>query len=149
MVIEETVTINADMDKVWRTFSDISCWEDWSRVLSEVSPPREGRLEKGAKFSFCIRPFAVPVQITPIVEEVVPGERMVWSGARFGVSARHEYIFEQRPDGVRVTSRESFRGLAASLLVFMATKWRLRQLSSDILMELKSAAESPASKAAV
>ncbi len=146
MLIEESVTIRADAGTVWKTFTDISCWQDWSRVFTDVSAQDKDILEEGARFSFCIRPFAVPVRIRPVVEEVVPGERIVWSGYVFGVRARHEYVFEQVEGGVRVTSREKFKGLRVSLLMFLATKWRLRQLTADVLMELKSAAESSAAK---
>jgi uncharacterized membrane protein len=33
MVIEESVHINAPLDKVWTLFTDLACWQDWNSVM--------------------------------------------------------------------------------------------------------------------
>lgn len=143
MLIEEYITINASPDKVWRIFSDLSCWKDWSRIITDAGGEGGGMLLPGKSFSFCVRPFMLPVNIEPVVDVVEPGRRIVWTGTKLGVTARHEYIFERSGNGVKVVSRERFDGLRITLLAFMATRWRLKQLSADVLAELKAAAERP------
>jgi uncharacterized protein YndB with AHSA1/START domain len=34
MIIEESIFINAPIDKVWQTFTDLTCWRQWNSVLN-------------------------------------------------------------------------------------------------------------------
>lgn len=137
MVIEESVLIDAKMETVWEAFTDLSCWRDWVRVVTEIEGDGTDRMREGGTFRFCIRPFSLPIHIEPLVEEVVPRERVVWSGSKFGVFARHEFIFRETGDGVLLTSRETFSG-AGSLMFPERT---IRELTASILGDLKEAAE--------
>lgn len=141
MIIEETVLIQADMGKVWETFTDLTCWQDWSRTLTPMPGGETRRLERGRRFRFCIRPFAFPVHLEPLVEEVVPLERIVWSGAKYGVSARHEFSFRETADGVLLRSRETFSGALIPVLTMLFSKRRVRDITTGMLRELKKAAE--------
>jgi hypothetical protein len=86
----------------------------------------------------------VPITIEPKIEEVVPHEKVVWSGGRFGISSRHEFLFKQVKDGVLVTSREQFRGLSLLLGGKPFTKKISRDLVVLMLQELKKACENDA-----
>ena len=140
MEIEHSVTIHADIRTVWDIFTDLTCWREWSTVLGDSSSEYE-RLTKGKHFTFCIRPFAFPVHVEPVVEEVVPGERIIWSGNKFGIHARHEFIFSELDDRVQVLSREIFSARTIKKLLFHIPKKKLHELSIKMLNELKEAAE--------
>lgn len=140
MLIEHSVAIYADINTLWNIFTDMTCWKDWSTVLGDVSS-EEKRLKEGKAFTFCIRPFAVPIHIKPEVEEVVPGKRIVWSGGKFGIHARHEFIFQEEKDYVILTSKEIFHSSPLKRLFFHFPRKRLHQLSVMLLKELKEAAE--------
>ena len=140
MQIEHSVTIHADIKTVWDIFTDLTCWREWSTVLGDSSSEHD-RLTKGKHFTFCIRPFAFPVNVEPVVEEVVPGERIIWSGEKYGVKARHEFIFSESKNTVQVLSREIFTAQSFKKLLFQLPQKKLHELSIKMLNELKEAAE--------
>jgi hypothetical protein len=98
---------------------------------------------EGASFRFCLRPFVFPLRVDPMIEAIVPNERVVWTGKKFGVFARHEFLFRKVENGVVVTSRETFQGLPVLLGPLLFPLWRLRQLTATMLNDLKTAAEKP------
>ncbi|GAB4388652.1 MAG: hypothetical protein Kow0025_09200 [Thermodesulfovibrionales bacterium] len=140
MVVEESVVIDAKMEKVWDTFTDLSCWRDWVRA-AEVEAGEGERIEEGKTLKLCFRPFSFPVHIEPRVEEVAPHRRVVWSGQKYGVASRHEFVFEQTPKGVRLTSRETFEGPADGAWRAVFPEGKVRQITASILRDIKEAAE--------
>jgi len=92
MVIKEAVLINADLATIWKTFTDLTCWADWNDLATN-SALGSGRLEEGDTFTFCLRPFPVPITIEPKIEEVILREKVVWSGGRFGYCKILEKIY--------------------------------------------------------
>jgi len=141
MIITASVTISADINTVWDTLTDLTCWKDWNTVITDVTGEKPRKLTEGRPFNFCIRPFALPVRIEPIVDEVVPYKKITWSGKKFGVLARHDFFFEDSAGGVKVTSVETFTGLKLTLTWFKLSKWRLYSMTSLLLDELKKASE--------
>jgi ligand-binding SRPBCC domain-containing protein len=140
MVIEESIIINASLEKVWDIFTDLTCWKKWCSVIEDVSSEGK-RLEEGNRFKCCIRPFDIPMNLEPLVEEIDPMHRIVWSGKKHGVSARHEFTFQMSSSGVLLTSREAFSGLFMSPLQLLFPKKKLQDLSGRMLREIKMAAE--------
>ncbi|MBI5664262.1 MAG: SRPBCC domain-containing protein [Nitrospirae bacterium] len=140
MVIEESIIINAPIEKVWDIFTDLTCWKDWCSVIEDVSTDVT-RLEEGNSFKCCIRPFDIPMDLEPFVEEIILRERIVWSGKKHGISARHEFSFQVNAGQVNLTSRESFSGLFLGTLRFMFPEKKLQELSGKMLREIKAAAE--------
>jgi len=140
MVIEESIIINAPLEKVWDIFTDLTCWKHWCSVIEDVSSDGT-RLEEGNSFKCCIRPFDIPMNLEPVVEEIVPMHRIIWSGKKHGVSALHEFTFQIDGSGVLLTSREAFSGFFMSPLRFLFPKKKLQELSVRMLREIKTAAE--------
>jgi len=140
MVIKASIHINANMDKVWETFTDLTCWNDWNTVIRDVYSS-EKSLSSGGVLKCCFRPFLLPVNVKIEVEEVVPYESIVWSAKKRGLSARNTFFFEKYKGGVTVTSRETFKGSLVSFFGFLLPKKRMRTLISTFLQDLKTAAE--------
>jgi hypothetical protein len=140
MMIEEAVLIKASIETVWRTFTDLTCWKDWNTTACEAASA-SGRIEEGERIRFCLRPFNLPVNLDPLIDEVVPRERVVWSGSKFGLASRHEFLFQRAGDSVLVTSREKFRGLPLLIGGRRITKTIARDLVRSMLQELKTACE--------
>ena len=140
MIIEESVLINADPKDVWRTFTDLTCWAEWNTVASKAASG-SGRLEEGERFTFCLRPFDVPIVIEPKIEEVVLHEKVIWTGTKFGIFSRHEFLFQQVANGVLVTSSETFRGLPLLFGGLTFPESTVRELTVGMLKDLKKAAE--------
>lgn len=140
MVIEASIVINAPIDDVWDTFTDLTCWKDWCSVVEGVSSPAR-RLIEGESFKFCIRPFDIPLSIEPHVEEVTPKELIIWTGRKNGIAARHEFTFNQQEGGILLTSRETFTGMFLTPLKFIFPEKKLHELAALMLKELKDAVE--------
>jgi uncharacterized protein YndB with AHSA1/START domain len=140
MVIEESVHIDAPLDKVWKTFTDLACWQNWNSVMKDVSSGSPS-IEKGGAFKFCLRPFIFPVNVEPFVEEVIPNKRVVWIGSKFGIFARHEFFFEESGGEATVRSRESFRSMAVDSMTLIFPERVIREMTRKLLMDLKKAAE--------
>lgn len=141
MVIEEAVLIKAPKEEVWKTFTDLSCWKEWNSTACDAASP-SGRIEEGEPIRFCLRPFNLPVSLDPVVDEVIPYERVIWSGSKFGISSRHAFLFQQAANGVLVTSREEFRGIPLLIGGRPLTEKVARDLVRSMLQELKAACES-------
>jgi hypothetical protein len=140
MLIEESVLIHTDPRNLWKTFTDLTCWVEWNTVAGNASSV-SGCIEEGEKFTFSLRPFSMRVMITPEVEEVVPFEKIVWRGGKFGIFSRHEFLFQQVANGVLVTSRETFRGLPLLFGGGPFIEKISREMAASMLKDLKKAAE--------
>jgi hypothetical protein len=140
MVIEESVHIDAPLERVWKTFTDLTCWQDWNSVMKDVSSGSQS-IEKGEAFRFCLRPFFFHVNIEPFIEEVIPNKLVVWAGSKFGIFARHEFFFEGAGEGTTVKSMESFKGMTVDTMPLIFPEKVIREMTRTLLMDLKKAAE--------
>ena len=141
MVIEESILIISPIDNVWNIFTNLACWSKWNTVLENVSSDSPG-IAEGSRLRFCIRPFVIPVSFEPVIEEVIPGKKITWRGEKFGITAVHEYIFQETGQGVSVISRETFSGNPVALSGILFSMGRLKELTLRHLKDLKEAAES-------
>lgn len=135
------IEIDASLERVWSTFTDLTCWADWNSVLTDVKPGSGTCIDEGGGFVCCVRPYGVPVFFEARIEEVEPMRRIVWTGAKHMVRGRNEFLFRERPGGVTVTSYEVLRGLPVAFggLFFPVAKFR--RLKKEFLRDLKAYAE--------
>ena len=140
MVIEESILIHAKMDKVWETFTNLTCWKDWNTVMEDVCT-REKCLSCGSEISCCFRPLVFLVKATIRIEEVKPLEQIVWSARKKGFSARNIFTFQNNGKGIIVTSRETFSGFIVTFLSFLLPKKGMRTLIQTFLKDIKTASE--------
>lgn len=140
MLVEESIVIHASLQKVWDTFTDLTCWADWNTVLKDIASPSSG-IEAGSSFTCTIRPFFFPIHIKPNIEEVVPLEKVIWTGEKFGVISRHEFLFTETPEGVLVTSKEELDGSPGGKLGMLFTHGKVTEMTKKLLNDLKEEAE--------
>jgi hypothetical protein len=141
LVIEESVQINADVRTAWKTFTDFTCWSGWCTSVSDMDALRCATPRPGARLSFRIRPFSIPLTITPRIDEVVEFQQIVWSGGKWGVRARHEFLFSESGGGSLLTSREVFGGWLIKSFGFLFPLGRLHGITMKMLNELRREAE--------
>ena len=98
------VEIKATLDDVWRLHTDVHAWAKWQSDITEASI--EGDFEVGNSFSWSSYGLAVTSTIYSITEP----SRTLWGGTGAGITGIHEWLFAEAPDGVRVTTVESFAG---------------------------------------
>lgn len=140
-VIEESVRINANIERVWEIFIDLSRWRGWNTVLSVVSPIENGLITEGKSFTCVMRPLVFAVYLEPLAIEVLPCKKVVLSGNKFGIRARHEFLFNGNEEKTTVTSRETFTGIPPALPGWIFVQWKIKNLTRSMLQDLKHVAE--------
>jgi uncharacterized membrane protein len=98
------VDIGAPLDAVWQLHVDINGWPSWQTDITAAHI--DGELEPGASFDWTSYGFSV----TSTVYDVTDRSRILWGGTSGGITGVHEWIFRKTPDGVHVTTSESFAG---------------------------------------
>jgi hypothetical protein len=140
MLIKEAIAIHAPIEKVWNTFTDLTCWRLWNTVIRNVRS-EERCLSNGKEVKCCLRPYVFPIKVRLRVEEFIPFELITWSAKKKGLYARHEFIFEKKDNSVLVTSRETFAGLLSKASGAFLPKRKMQALTIRFLKDLKKASE--------
>ena len=108
-VVDAAVTREA----VWPWLVRAARWSEWYdncrdlRFESGDGPD----LRLGSRFTW--RTFGVPV--STVVTELVPHQRLAWSGRGLGATGHHAWIIERTDQGVRLITEETQRGLIPRL----------------------------------
>jgi hypothetical protein len=140
MIIKESIKINAPVEKVWDTFTDLTRWTEWNTVMSDVVCD-DTCLVNGKNIACCFRPFLFPVKVNIKIHEVVSLSRVVWSAQKKGLFAFHEFFFEEHKSNTLVTSKETFSGILSSGGGFLLPEKRMKDLTRTFLKDLKKASE--------
>jgi Polyketide cyclase / dehydrase and lipid transport len=98
------VEIQATLDAVWRLHTDVNAWTTWQSDIATASI--EGAFEAGNSFTWSSYGLAV----TSTIYAVADHSRVLWGGTVAGITGIHEWLFAEAPDGVRVSTNESFAG---------------------------------------
>ena len=98
------VEIRAPLDEVWRLHTDVNAWTTWQSDITTASI--EGAFGVGDSFGWSSYGLAVTSTIYAITDH----SRILWGGTGDGITGIHEWLFSETPDGVRVTTNESFAG---------------------------------------
>ena len=141
MVVEERILINADLEKIWTVFTDLTCWNNWNSVIRDACCDDQC-LAHGTVLTCCFRPFSLPVSAQIKVEKIIPNESVRWSVRKKGFLAHHEFLFQRQEQGILVISRETFSGLFVRLFGFLLPEKKMRALTTTFLKDLKMASES-------
>jgi hypothetical protein len=140
MIIEEAIAIQAPIEKVWNTFTDLTCWMHWNTVIRNVRS-EERCLSHGKEVTCRLYPFLFPIMVNLRIEELIPHELIIWSARKKGLYARHEFIFGKQDNSVLVTSRETFAGLLSKASGAFLPKRKMQALTIRFLKDLKRASE--------
>jgi hypothetical protein len=141
MVIEEHILVKADLEKVWKVFTDLTCWNNWNSVIRDVSCDDQC-IASGKMLRCQFRPLSFPMSVVIKVEQVIPTQSVIWSVRKKGFLAYHEFLFQRQKNRVLVISRETFSGVLVRLLKFLLPRKRIRMLTNTFLNDLKMASES-------
>jgi len=98
------IEIQATLDKVRRLHTDVNAWTRWQSDITTAS--LQGAFEVGNSFSWSSYGLAVTSTIYDITDRL----RILWGGTGAGITGIHEWLLAETPDGVHVTTNESFAG---------------------------------------
>ncbi len=134
LVAHGSILINAKLDRVWRLQTNINYWSEWQPDV--VAAQLQGKLAVGAVFHWR----ASGVNITSRIDELVPRQRVSWTGDSLGMHAIHNWEFEQRDDGILVRTEESISGWLAQIIGLFLPHYLDKALDQS-LQTLRDAAE--------
>ena len=129
------IEIQAPLETIWRLQTDVNGWPDWH---TDVTAARlDGPFQPGASFTWTSGGFTVTSTIYSVAERA----RTLWGGLASGVMGIHEWVYRETPNGVHVSTQESFSGdpVAADVAGMQSI---LDKSLTDWLNDLKAAAES-------
>lgn len=108
--------IPVPLDIAWDVQINIAEWSKWNTEISRVQ--LNGPVAPGTTFRWK----AGGAPIISEIQEVIPKQRITWTGRMLGIRAIHSWTFEKREDGVQVKTEESFEGFMVKLMPFIFRK---------------------------
>lgn len=141
MVIREKIEIAAPLNLVWHVFSSLADWGAWNSVCQDCCLVVGQEMAAGTCFSFKLRPYYLPIKITPQITKCEAGEEVVWEGKRLGIHAVHRFDFEEDGEKVVLTSTEEFGGPLFFFARLLFIPQQLHRLTQKLLSDIKRAAE--------
>lgn len=126
---------DAQPDEVWRVLTDVAAWPSWNRGVA--STDIGGPIAVGTAFRWR----AGPATVSSTILAADPPLHLAWSGRTMGITAVHAWTLQADGDGCRITSEESWAGLAPSLLRWplrIALSRALRQWNEDLTRAVSS-----------
>ncbi len=94
--VSSSVAINATMQLVWDIFTDIYRWQEWNPFVMQVTTIAGGSIwAPGGAFVVTYKTDFTPIQATTrsLVQEVIPGRRIVLTGDVLGSQGTMTYDF--------------------------------------------------------
>jgi uncharacterized protein YndB with AHSA1/START domain len=110
LVARKEIFIQASPEVVWKIQTDLNAWKEWQPDISKSQ--LAGTLTTGSVFKWTSGGFAV----TSILQEVLPQQRIAWTGKALGSLARHIWMFKLQNGGTLVTTEESMEGWLISIM---------------------------------
>lgn len=134
LVAHKEILIQTTPEVVWSIHTDINAWKEWQPDISKSQI--DGELSTGSVFIWNSGGFT----ITSTLQEVVPQERIAWTGKALGSQARHIWTFKPQPRGTLVTTEESMEGWLIPIVKILMPNFLDKSLDVWV-MALKNKAE--------
>jgi len=141
MVIKESIRIHAPLPVVWSVFSTLAEWNRWNTVCRDCCLVEGEGMAAGTCFSFSLRPYYLPVKITPRISRCEQGREVVWEGRRLGINARHSFTFQEEEGAVLLVSTEVFSGPLLWVSSLLGVPAKLHGLTRNLLSDIKRKCE--------
>jgi len=131
---EEKITIQASIDVVWQTLTDIDSWPRWQNAVTKAS--LKGPLLPNATFMWT----SGGMKISSKIHRLSAPVSIQWMGQTVGTKADHLWSLESTKTGTIVTTVESMEGWLVSLLELFNKNFLINSLRQT-LTELKVESE--------
>lgn len=128
------IIVDAPAATAWRLLTEIDSWPQWNPAIARSK--LNGPIQEGTSFAWK----AGGVSLVSTLQDVVPEQRISWTGKTLGLHAVHTWNLRPTTTGVAVETSKSFAGWLASLLPGMLQK-TLDKTLQNWLRDLKQAAE--------
>jgi uncharacterized protein YndB with AHSA1/START domain len=98
------IEIGADTQAVWDALTQIDRWPEWNTDIPKAH--LAGPLAVNTVFHW----ETAGLSIASTIGELIPGQRIGWSGDSGGILGIHVWTLWRTPDGTRVRTEESWEG---------------------------------------
>jgi hypothetical protein len=136
--IETDIEIEATAEAVWTVLTDGDAYPDWNPFITRL----EGGIEPERQLTIRIEPPGKRgMTFKPRVKTVDPNRRLAWKGSLLVPNVfdgRHEFVIEDRAEGVRFVHRETFGGI---LVPFILDEDAIRRGFEEMNAALKERVE--------
>lgn len=121
-------------EQMWNLFADVNNWHIWDTGIEYAK--LEGNFEKGNHF--LLRPKGGPdVKVTLL--EVIENKRFL-DVTNFPLAKMYdEHLFEETPDGLKITNTITVKGILGFLWVKLVAKKIVDALPVDVQQQIKAA----------
>src|SRR5262245_62457385 len=104
LVTRKEIFIQASPEVVWNILTNINAWHQWQPAISKSQ--LDGTLTTGSVFTWASGGLA----ITSSLQEVVPQQRIGWTGRALGSRVTHIWMLGPQDGGTLVITEESMEG---------------------------------------
>jgi carbon monoxide dehydrogenase subunit G len=119
--IEESILIAAPPEVVWKHLAEPRGWRHWWPGCLEAETRDRKTLHDGSELRLALRLGWLTLKFSARVEAATPPRTLLWQGSGGGVTGRHAFYLEARPNGTFVRQQESFTG--AGVLLFRLARF--------------------------
>jgi hypothetical protein len=128
------VTKEVTKDQIWNLFADVNNWYTWDTGIEYAK--LEGNFEKGNHF--LLRPKGGP-NVKVELLEVLENKKFL-DVTNFPLAKMYdEHLFEETPDGLKITNIITVKGLLGFLWVKLVAKKIVDALPVDVQEQIKAA----------
>lgn len=128
------ITKEVTKEQMWNLFADVNNWHTWDTGIEYAK--LEGNFEKGNHF--LLRPKGGP-NVKVELLEVVENKKFL-DVTNFPLAKMYdEHLFEETPDGLKITNIITVKGLLSFLWVKLVAKNIVDALPVDVQEQIKAA----------
>ncbi len=144
LTLASSIRIEAEREKVWQVFTDISGWSRWCRVCLEANTNSNFNWSPGQCIALRFKMAGLGIPFEVALKEVEPNDQIAWISTKLSVTAVRTFTFVDSDGGTMVTDHKVFRSPIAPLRLFYPRPI-IRHLSESMLADLKTECERAAS----
>jgi hypothetical protein len=130
------ITKEVTKEQIWKLFSDVNNWHTWDQGIEYAK--LDGAFETGN--TILLRPKGGP-EVKINLLQLVPNQ-LYLDVTRFPLAKMYgEHIFEETPEGLKITITMSVKGILSFLWVKLVAQKIVDDLPTDMLAQVKAAAK--------
>jgi len=139
--IEESIHIAAPPEVVWKYLVDPRSWQHWWPGCRDAETRDRKTLHDGSTLTLSLRLGWLTVKFAARVEAATAPRSLLWAGGGAGVSGRHAFYLEAKPNGTFVRQQEHWSGAGLWFFRLLRLDAASRKMFQQNLRGLKRIAE--------
>ncbi len=130
------ITKQVTKEQMWKLFADVNNWHIWDKGIEYCK--LEGKFEAGSYFF--LKPKGAP-EVRVELLETIKNKKFV-DVTKFPLAKMYdEHLFEETPQGLKITNTISVKGILAFLWIKLVAQNIVANFPSDMKEQLKTASK--------